>query len=131
MYNFQIYITQFSFDEILSRAIFLKNVMYGSKTLSSIELAKGYTTALAGLPKQSVTDDLGRAHVEQVARRALHRMVSSRDVRTLERNSLTLKTPIYYFERQKKFGVWQLGFVLEAKENLVLVIKNSSGRGHH
>ena len=73
MFYRQIHGTQFSFDEILSGAIFLKSDMYGSKTLSSFEIAEAYTPALAGLPKQSVTEDLRNVHLGQEARRALQK----------------------------------------------------------
>ena len=38
-------------QDILARAVFLSNLMYGSKSASSFELARGYTPSIHGLPQ--------------------------------------------------------------------------------
>jgi hypothetical protein len=47
-----------SFSEILAHAVFLRNVLYGSRTLSSFEQARGYQPSLAGPLVAFVTPDL-------------------------------------------------------------------------
>ena len=41
---------------ILSRATYLSNVLYGGRTLSSFEMARGYTPSIAGLPQSKITE---------------------------------------------------------------------------
>jgi hypothetical protein len=55
-----------AFSEILANAVFIRNVLYGRRTLSSFEQARGYQPSIAGLPVGFVTPDLEKAHLEQV-----------------------------------------------------------------
>jgi len=80
--------------EILSHATFLKNVLYGSKKLSSFEMAKGYTPAICGLSQSQFSSELLKAHQEQVARRALHEFLHSRHTSTVSPDLLPPKTPV-------------------------------------
>ena len=41
-------------SEILSRAVFLADIPYGDKRLSSLEMVRGYTPSFVGLPKTQV-----------------------------------------------------------------------------
>lgn len=65
-------------DTILARATFLSNMFSGSRLLSSFELVRGYSPAVLGLPKTVVSQKLINAHKEQVATRALQRLLHSR-----------------------------------------------------
>ncbi len=66
------------FVSILSKATFLCNVLRGNSKLSSFELARGYHPSIAGLPKTAVSKEIFDAYKEQMARRAISRMLSSR-----------------------------------------------------
>jgi hypothetical protein len=57
-----------TFSEILAHAVFLRNVLYGSRTLSSFEQARGYQPSLAGLSVGFVTPDLqNRASISRLS----------------------------------------------------------------
>ena len=45
-------------EDILSRAVYLSNILYGSRSMSSFELAGGYTPALVSLPQAKVPSQL-------------------------------------------------------------------------
>lgn len=42
-------------EEVLSRATYLRNILLGSRKLSSFEIVKGYAPALGGLPQRPVS----------------------------------------------------------------------------
>lgn len=71
-------ITTANSDTIVSRATFLSNMFSGSRLMSSFELVRGYSPSILGLPRTDVTQDLLNAHKEQVATRALQRLLHSR-----------------------------------------------------
>jgi len=107
--------------EVLSHATFLKNVLYGSKKLSSFEMAKGYTPAICGLSQSQFSSELLRAHQEQVARRALHEFIHSRITATVSSDLLPPRTPVYFFFKENKVGTWRSGYVLQAEGHIVNV----------
>ena len=117
--------TRFSDYEILSRATFLSNVLYGSKKLSSFELARGYSPSICGTPQAPVSDALLQAHYEQAARRAIHRLLVSPSNRTQKRDVLIPRTPVYFFEKKGKRGSWNLGFVKRASDHIVEICRSS------
>ena len=49
-------------SEILSRAFFLANIIYGDKQLNSFEMVRSYTPSLVGLPKTQVSQEMMDAH---------------------------------------------------------------------
>lgn len=63
---------------ILSRATFLSIYFSGTLILSSFELSGGYTTSILGTIPRHVSPELLSRHKEQVAFRALHRLLCAR-----------------------------------------------------
>jgi hypothetical protein len=68
-----------SFPELLSHATFLRNLLYGSRILSSFEQARGYQPSVADLPVGIITPALLQAYAEQIARRTLSRLLKEKD----------------------------------------------------
>ena len=71
-----------SMDALVARATFICNMFSGSQLLSSFELARGYQPSLLGVPPTYVTQELLDAHTQQVATRALQRVLRSRTPNT-------------------------------------------------
>ncbi len=63
---------------ILSKAMFLTNSLRGNTTLSSFELARGYSPSLAELPQTRTSKELLDAYKEKQAKRAITKMIRSR-----------------------------------------------------
>lgn len=62
---------------IIARATFFSNAFSGSKTLSSFELALGYTPSILGLPFAVVSPEIMDAYKDQSSTHALQRLISS------------------------------------------------------
>ena len=107
--------------EILSRATFLKNIMYGGKHLSSFELARGYRPSLFGLPQHPVSAEILQAHKEQVARRAVHAFIRSRNTSSVSKDILPPRTKVYFYRKVTNRGEWLVGDVLSAESHIVHV----------
>jgi hypothetical protein len=118
-----------TFSEILAHAVFLRNVLYGSRTLSSFEQARGYQPSLAGLPVGFVTPDLQKAHLEQVARRTLSLLLRSKNSHLLDRSVLLPGTAIYFYTKLGKKTSWAPGFVSQALPEYVGVRRQPGNRG--
>lgn len=125
--TFQLYGADF---EILSSAKFFKNVIYGSKLVSSIEQAHGSTAVTAGLPKRPVLFDVLWFYLEQVFLSALHTLMRSRTVHTIPPHLLSATTPIYFYENQGTYGSWCKGYVAHYTEQVVSFYKNNLQRAH-
>ena len=106
--------------QILSRATYLSNILYGGREMSSFEMVRGYGPSIAGLPQSPVTDEMIRAHQEQSARRALISVDSARQPHTLRKDQLVRDTAFYYFRRVPK-PKWIQGWVWNAQDHVVLV----------
>ena len=106
---------------ILSRATFLSNVLYGSKKLSSFEMARGYTPSLCGLPKSRLASKMQKAHEEQVARRGLHVIAHGRTPRVLKPDALPKGKEVFFFRRSPPQPRWIKAYVRDAQEHLVLL----------
>jgi len=116
-------------EELLSRATYLSNILYGSKMLSSFELVRGYTPQLAGLPQCQVSTDLMAAHEEQVARRALRLVDKGRQPHAVKPEDLARNDKVYYFKRGPKFGTWELGFVRAVEPHFVSLSSKQEHQG--
>ncbi len=57
------------------KANFLCNVLRGNPKLSRFELARGYHPSISGLPQTAVSKEIFDAHKEQMATRAISRML--------------------------------------------------------
>ena len=73
---------------IFARAVFLSNLFSGSKLLSSFELARGYLPSVLGLPQVMITTEILQAYKEQIATRALQRLLSSHTPHNVLREAL-------------------------------------------
>lgn len=103
-------------NEVLARATYLSNILYRGKTLSSFQLARGYTQRIS-FPKEQVSEELLKAHEEQVARRALAVFQRSRSTK-LDRERYWIREDEVYFLRRsevKNRGTWETGFVRRAE----------------
>lgn len=115
---------------ILARATFLSNIFSGSRLLSSFELVRGYTPSVLGLPKSSVTPELLEAYKEQVATRALQRLLSVRAPSTIPPADLEPGTEVFYFYKSSKQSEpveWRPGVVISAETHLVR-LRTPSGK---
>jgi hypothetical protein len=96
-----------AFSDILSHAVFLRNHLYGSRSISSFEQARGYQPSIAGLPVGFVTPDLHKAHLEQVASRTLSLLLKSNNSRILSQYVLLPGTASYF---HKKLAIILAGY---------------------
>jgi hypothetical protein len=127
--NFISYSRKPTFAEIISHATYLRNLLYGSRTLSSFEQARGYQPSVLGLPQFFINKDLIQAHEEQVSRRILTRILRSREPSLLSRSILAPGTPVYFYVRATKTSSWQSGYVAEALPEYVAVRRQPQARG--
>lgn len=74
--NHTVQAVKISNEEILSRAVFIKNMFYGIRLLSRFEQAKGYSSALTRILQFLISKDLVKYHYEQVSRRSISRFLS-------------------------------------------------------
>ena len=117
-------------EALIIRANFLSNLFSGSKVLSSFQLARGYSPSLLGLPRTLVTPDLLDAHREQVALRALQRLLKARKPNTVPTHVLQPGTPIWVFfdsSKQNETARWVSAKVVEAQQHMVLARRSSKG----
>jgi hypothetical protein len=118
-----------AFSEILAHAVFLRNVLCGSRTLSCFEQARGYQPSLAGLPVVFVTTDIEKVQLEQVARRTLSLLLKSKNSHLLNRSVLLPGTSIYFYTKLGKKTSWEPGFVSQALPEYVGVRRKFGSRG--
>ena len=85
--------------------------------------------AIAGFAQTPVESEMADAHVEQVTRRALKKIFDGRVPRTIAKSLLAPKTKVYLFEKKAKQGVWNTGFVQDAKEHFVELTRSEYGYG--
>ncbi len=64
---------------IVARASFVTNMFHGNSTLSSFQLARGYSPSFLGVPSSVVPEDILSAHKQTVASRALQKVLKSHD----------------------------------------------------
>lgn len=115
--------------EVLSRATYLSNVMYGGKTMSSFEIAKGYTPRLNNLPQRHVPEEIVQAHAEQVARRSLKKLDKSKTPHVVARAKLKKGDEVYYFKRGDKRGKWERGYVRAVEPHVLSVSSRKNHKG--
>ena len=101
-------------DTILSRAVFLSNYFSGSRILSSFELAHGYAPSILGVPSTNFSPELLSAHKQQIATRALQRLLRSRAPSTIQPSCITPGGLILFHYRSTKHNEtdeWREGIV--------------------
>lgn len=121
--------TSFTSQEILSHAVLSCCLLHDQKTLSSFEFSRGYIPRIAGNPQSPADVEFIEAHLEQIARRALTKIIHSRIPQNLSLALLTPKTPFYFFEKRGKNVIWEAGFVHGAGEHIVELTRNEFERG--
>ena len=121
--------TKTPIEVILSKAVFVSNIMYGQKLASPFELARGFTPSIACFPKSPADETLVIAHREQVARRAIHKLLRSKRNNACLPSAFQKGDKVYFFEKQTKFGKWILGYVQSIEDNCLLISKNKYGSG--
>ena len=97
--------------EILSRATYLSDILYGNKKISSFEMVRGYTSSISGLPQSKLSEEVIASHKEKIARRALVLFKCSTAPHVLEQKDFSKNEQLYVFKRSLKFGKWQKLFV--------------------
>lgn len=109
-------------DAIIARATYLSNVLFASKTLSSFELSRGYCPQMQGLQNNIVTTELRAAHDEQVARRAIYKLIKSKAPQTLSSPDITRNDKVYFHKRnQQGRGSWFSAFVRKPEDHYVVL----------
>jgi hypothetical protein len=107
-------------------------MLVGNKMLSAFEQCRGYQPFLCGLHRCFVTPERVAAHDETVARRALSRACSKRNVNVLSYSELWPGTEIlFYFKDvvKKNFSRWKNGYTADAGDNFATIRRNRDGRG--
>jgi hypothetical protein len=107
----------FTVPEIVSQATYFKNMHVGNRMLPAFDQSRGYQPSLCGLHRCFVTLEGVAAHDEMVARRALSRACSKRNVNVLSICELSPGTDfLFYFKDIVKNDVsrWQIGYIADA-----------------
>ena len=99
------------------------------KRIGSFEMFCGYTPSISGLPKCRVSTELINADHEQITRRAINKLSSTRDVRTLSPEDLPRDTPVFYFKCGKRTANWIPAFVRDADYYTVTLSTSSKHAG--
>ena len=118
--------SDFLLEDVISRATYLSNILYGSKSLSSFEMAREYTPAITGLPQIKLSEDIIEAYEEQGARRALSLLQRSKKPRPVNPEQHSHDDPVYFFKRGPKFGTWKLAFIRSIDEHSISLSSSSS-----
>lgn len=87
--------TNGTIEQIVARATFMYNMFPRLRLLSSFQLAEGYQPSFLGLPQESITVKLLEIHKEQVAVRALQRLLRSRSGSNDQSSPFSIGDPIW------------------------------------
>ena len=90
--------------------MFVSNVLYGQKLVSPFEIAREYTPSITDFPQTPLDHKFVDAD-EQIAKRAINKLLRSRNNNVPISKMFKKGEVLYYFERQKKFGKWLLAYV--------------------
>lgn len=118
-------------EDILSRAVYLSNVLHGSLSMSSFELARGYTPALLGVPQTKTPSYLFDAHNEQIARRALSLFQRSRIPKKMSSEEVSKGDAFYFFKHGVKIVEWESSFVRDSRLNFAVLCRKAYHAGKH
>lgn len=123
-------ISTMSSDAIVARATFLSNMFSGSRLMSSFELARGYSPSILGLPRTDVSQELLDAHKEQVATRALQRLLRSRSHESPIPDMFRPNDLVWVFykttKKNEKVG-WVKAKVVKAEKHHLLARRSQRG----
>jgi hypothetical protein len=85
---------------IVSIATFCSNSLFGSRTCSSFELARGYTPSFGPVPQTIVHPEVVDAYHEKSAHRAIHRVLTSAKIPFLHSALLPSGTRVWAFMKE-------------------------------
>jgi len=119
-------------SSLIARAVFLSNLFSGSRIASSFEQARGYTPGICSLPPSIVPPELIAAHREQIANRALHRLLSAKAPNALNAEALQHGMRIWAFLKSgDKGGEWESLIVNKPLPHYVVARRTPRGRTLH
>lgn len=105
---------------IVKKAIFLSNVFSGSSIMSAFELTRGYTPSILGKGSQAVTEEMLKAHKQQEAVRAIHRLLRSRNPKVINCTAIKEGDKVLYYYNSTKGNEdkeWRTGVVKAVHEH--------------
>lgn len=113
----------------IARATFFSNIFSGSTILSSFELVKGYSPSLLGIPTKVISQEILDAHKEQVATRAIQRLLKARSPNTPTAHMLPQGRKIYVFMKPSRgTAVWTEAEVIDPRDHFVVARRSRHGR---
>lgn len=98
--------------------------------MSSFALARGYSPSILGLPKTDVTQELLDAHKQQVATRALQRVLRSRAYNSPPPEMFNANDDVWVFYRTSKQNEnveWVQAKVVSAEQHYLLARRSERG----
>lgn len=101
----------------------MSNLFSASKIFSSVELTKGYSTFLIGIPSSAVFQELLDAHMHQCAARAIEILLSSRTSGTVSMNEIKEGDDLWVFyctSSHAKKKRWVKAKVVEIESHRIL-----------
>ena len=115
---------------LVARASFLTNLFHGNSTLSSFQLARGYSPSLLGVPAAVVPPDVLAAHKHTVASRALQKVLKSHNNSTHSHQTLKKGSRIWVYyntSKQNEPVRWIKATVLDSTPFLVRCRRSKKG----
>lgn len=103
---------------LVSRVTFPFNMFYGSKTLFSFPLTKGYSPSILGMPCTQISIELLEAHKEQNCSPRTTEASKGTDPRTVPPKHLLPETTIWIYYHMMKYSTtkWVKATVVTAEE---------------
>lgn len=84
-------------ETIIVRLSFIDNLFYGSKLMSTFQLAQGYATSILGLPHGIVSQELVDAYIGREATRAVKKVLRARSPHALDPKILKRRTEVFEY----------------------------------
>lgn len=117
-------------ETLVSSASFQSNMFSGNKLLSSFELARGYWPSILGIPKTVATEELLKAHREQVAIRTIQRLLNSNAPTVTYKDMFNSGDPVWIHYRSSKNNEpveWIRGTVDHAEDHILVARRSNRG----
>ncbi len=107
-----------SFINLLSKATFISNALYGNKTVSSFEMARGYTPSINGSKNIPISEHILNAWKELESRRMLSRVLKSRPLSKRDKHvNVGENVLILVPGGERKRGKWIQACVTKIRED--------------
>ena len=123
-------LTSASPQTLIARASFLTNMFHGTATLSSFQLARGYSPSILGMPSSDVSQELLDAHIESVAIRAVQKVLRSKIPSVRPHTSFKAGMRVWIFfktSKQNERPRWVEARVVEAQEHILKCRRSKKG----